>query len=159
MAVSSGCLTAPDMAHFATLDRTVCFPQWVSRGDAFVKHVPDWSCAAYWTQYPNVRVWPYEDRVDPCFDESRPIASGGLRKSNVDDVWHNSLLFALQLAPRLGFSRIEFVGVDLLGGLAVVSDYLRTWHPLARAAGIEWVNLSPISTLCEWMPSLEGSAV
>lgn len=157
IAVSGGYQGVPDMQHFATLDKPVCFPRWVVEGDQFTKHVPNWSCAPYWQRNKHVQVWAYEERADPCFDDTRPIASGGMLKSNVPDIRHNSLLFAVQLAPRLGFSRCVFIGCDLLpDGLLPVADTLRSWWPAAQSAGVEWVNASSLSTLCEWMPTAEG---
>jgi len=155
MAVSGGYRDVPRMDHFVSLDKVMCFPEWLTNSTRFDKHVPDWKNSREWRACPRVRVWEYADSDEPNFADG-PIACGSLRKSNVDATWHNSLLFAAQLAPRLSFTRCVFIGVDLLGGLAVVSDLLRMWHPQAIAHGLEWVNASPLSTLCEWMPAAEG---
>lgn len=156
MAVSSGFRDVPRMDFFCTLDKVMCFPQWLTDSTRWIKHVPSWDCAREWSKLPNVVIHDYVELVEPNFTCEGPIAAGGLKKSNVDGTWHNSLLFAVQVAPRLGFNRVEFIGVDLLGERIVVSDQLRAWHRKAQAAGIEWVNLSPLSSLCEWMPTQEA---
>lgn len=155
MAVSGGYRVVPRMEHFATLDKVMCFPEWLTDSTRCDKHVPNWSNAPEWRKCPRVVEWPYEEGAEPDFGGLH-LRSGNLRKSNVNDIWHNSLLFAVQVAHGLGYERLEFIGVDLLGPLVVVSDYLRTWYPAAQTAGIEWVNLSPLSSLCEWMPTREA---
>ena len=158
MAVSGGYRYVPRMDHFASLDKVMCFPEWMTNSTRCIKHVPDWSNESEWLKCPQVHSWQYEEGDAPNF-VTGPIRAGTLRKSNVDDTWHNSLLFAVQVAPRLGFERLVFVGVDLLGPLVVVSDYLQRWYPIAAREGIEWVNASPLSTLCEWMPEAETAVL
>ena len=156
LAVSSGYREVPRIDHFCTLDKVMCFPEWLTDSTRFTKHVPDWSNVDEWRRCPKVRTWAYQEAGEPSFRASDgPVSAGGLRKSNVDATRHNSLLFAVQLAPRLGFNRCIFIGVDLLGGLEVVSDLLLEWWPIAQAHSIEWRNASLLSTLCEWMPNAD----
>lgn len=156
MAVSSGYRHVPRMEHFVTLDKVMCFPEWVTDSTRWQKHVPDWKNEPEWRICPRVSTWLYGTGEHPNFaNQTRPLASGLLKKSNVDDTWHNSLLFAVQIAGCLGYKRCIFIGVDLLGEMVKVSDYLHSWYPHAREAGIEWVNASPLSSLSEWMPFAE----
>jgi hypothetical protein len=157
MGISSGFHHVPRMDHFCTLDKVMCFPEWVTDSTRWCKHISNWRNAEEWLRLPRVRVWEYATGAEPNFGAEGPIRSGDLRKTNAPDTWHFSMLFAVQLAPRLGFRRLVFIGCDLLGPLVVVSDLLRRWHKPALAAGCEWLNASRISTLCEWMPDYESS--
>ena len=154
MAVSSGYNVVPRINHFVTMDKVMHFPEWLTDSRRFYKHVPKLEHPSDWRKCPNVYFWPYADCADPTFNGELPVSSGPLRKTNCDDRRHNSMLLAVQIAPRLGFDRLLFIGCDLLdASMYPVSDVLCGWWPAAKAAGIEWVNLSPISTLCEWMPT------
>lgn len=156
MAVSSGCDVVPRMDHFVTLDKMMHFPRWLTDSDRFTKHIPNWDNEKEWRNCPYVRVWPYEEKSEPTFVNGETIASGSMLKSNVPAPRHNSLLFAVQVAARLGFKRCVFIGCDLLEpGHIPVADMLRQWWPIALQHGIEWQNASPLSTLCEWMPNAE----
>lgn len=155
MAVSSGYRDCPRIDHFCTLDPFFCFPEWLTDSTRFDKHIPNWRNAKEWRRFPRVREYEYEAVDIPRFARAFPISAGGLRKSNVDDIWHNSLIFAAQVAPRLGCRRCIFIGVDLLGPMRIVSEYLKTWYPIAQQCGIEWQNASPLSSLCEWMPNAD----
>lgn len=154
MAVSSGYRFVPEMDHFVSMDKPMMFPSWLTSSDKFIKHVPDTQLGGYWKRHRGVRAWRYEDGPDPKFGADDPVCSGSMLKDDCDQIRHNSLLFAVQIAPRLGYDRLLFIGCDLLDeGLFPISDQLRRWHVHAEAARIEWVNASPLSTLCSWMPS------
>jgi len=161
MAVSSGYKFVPEMAHFVSMDKPMMFPSWLTDSDKFTKHVPDTALGQYWKKHPNVRAWYYKDGPGPCFRKSAEgidfaVRSGSMVKDDCDQTRHNSLLRAVQIAPRLGFNRLLFIGVDLLDeGLAPLSEELRLWYEQAKTWGIQWVNASPISRLCEWMPVAE----
>ena len=106
---------------------------------------------------PKVQAWTYQDGPDPNFTLG-PIYSGSMVKDDCDQTRHNSLLLAVQIAPRLGYDRLLFIGVDLLDdGLAALSTQLQAWHPKALAMNIAWLNASPLSRLCEWMPYAQPS--
>ena len=106
-----------------------------------------------WLDYPNVWVHAYEQSVGPCFD--------GNARMGLGDAGHaNSLYFAVQVAAWMGCKRMFFAGIDLNEErFERVSDTLQRWYPLARAHGIEWLNLSgEMSRLAEWMPCGERVA-
>jgi len=146
MAVSGGYKFAPDITHFCTLDRPVCFPEWLQSSENFTKHIAGNKFAKRWSKYPRVRAWEYIDSRDVQFGPDGPIVGGPLPRNY-------SLFFAVQLAARLGYERLIFVGCDLLENeLRPINNVMREWWPLAVEAGQEWVNASPLSTFCEWMP-------
>lgn len=158
MAVSSGYKCVPEMAHFVSMDKPMMFPSWLTDSDKFIKHVPDTALGQYWKRHPNVMAWDYEDGPNPNFTSTldSDLRSGSMMKDDCDQTRHNSLLLAVQIAALIGYNRQIFIGVDLLDdGLAPLSEQLRLWYPFAKDAGIDWVNASPISRLCEWMPIAE----
>lgn len=153
MGVSGGYEYVPYMDHWVSLDKPMHFPQWLTDSERFNKHVPNNKFAPYWRKYPRVCEWEYEVGNLPTFSvlqlgtpEPGPFVTGPLPRNY-------SLLFAVQVAPRLGFDRLIFIGCDLLDNeLHPIADVLKLWHPLARKAGIEWLNASRMSILGEWMP-------
>lgn len=150
MAISSGVLYVPDCVHFVSHDRPVCFPRWVTDSDRFITHVPKNIFGESWQHAASrVKVWSYRPGDTPDFCGNTPLIAGPLQRND-------SMLLAVQVAARLGFRRLEFIGCDLLDNDRwPISDVLKDWHGHAKESGIEWVNLSPISTLREWMPSNE----
>lgn len=146
MGISAGCLAVPEMRHFVSQDKPMHFPKWVTDSDQFDKHVPANKFADRWRKHPRVTVWPYEELGDPTFCPDSPIVSGPLPRND-------SLLFGVQVAGCLGYRRLVFIGCDLIENERwAISDTLREWWPIAKAAGMEWLNASPLSTLKEWMP-------
>lgn len=113
-----------------------------------------------WLDYPNVKSWGVVPQERPSFDTHAPIGlwSQAAADAGFDAVRH-SMLFATQVAARLGYTRHLFIGCDLHGDrFPVQRATMREWWPLARAAGIEWVNLSPSSALAEFLPSMQEVA-
>ena len=148
MAVSSGCMEAGDMAHWVTMDRPVCFPRWVTESDRFEKHVPRGMYQELWRRAPRVRFWDYTFETDKVTftDPDAPCVRGPLPRNY-------SLLFAVQIAHKLGYKRLIFVGVDLTDqSLYKIGDVLKQWWWKARDLGLQWENASPLSHLQEWMP-------
>lgn len=159
MGISSGALHVPEMTHFVSCDRPVHFPQWLVDSDRFQKHVPLNKWAGHWEQYANVSTWPVSDGHFPLFVGTPGFQGMALTQSGPLPRNH-SLLFGVQVAAQLGYKSMHFIGCDLLEREHwPISDVLRSWYPLAREAGIEWVNLSPTSTLNEWMPTGAEMAV
>lgn len=156
MAVSGGILAVPMCEHFCSLDRPICWPRWVLDSDLFDKHVALNSFHPAWLKASDrVRGWKYMDVQEPDFSTNPDavIAAGPLPINY-------SLLFAVQLAPKLGYKRCVFMGCDmLLNELSPIGDVLEAWWPRAKSMGIEWFNASPISILRAWMPSYEGAAL
>lgn len=98
-----------------------------------------------WLDFPSVVQHTYERFAGPCFASDGVLGLG-------DSGQVNSVLFAVQVGARLGYKRVLFAGVDLAEKrLRDVSDTLGRWYPLARACGVEWLNLSGESLLSEWM--------
>jgi hypothetical protein len=156
MAVSSGYKCVPEMAHFVSMDKPMMFPSWLTDSDKFTKHTPDTALGQYWKRHPNVQAWPYEDGPSPTWTGT--LHSGEMVKDDCDQIRHNSLLLAVQIAPRLGYDRLLFIGCDMLDeALYPLSQQLHKWHQFALDAGLEWVNASPLSTLCQWMPYAQES--
>ena len=66
---------------------------------------------------------------------------------------NHSLLFATQVATKIGYRRLIFLGCDLIDNeLHQIDDTLQRWHPYALEQGIVWENASPLSLLQAWMP-------
>lgn len=148
MAVSGGIHAVPHADHFVSLDKAMHFPDWLTGSTQIQKHVPINAFTSRWQMYPNVKTWEYIDAPDPSFTDG-PCVAGPLPRNH-------SLLFAVQVAARLGFNRCLFVGCDLLDNESwAITDVLQTWWPPAKAAGIVWENASPISSLDAWMPRAE----
>ena len=107
--------------------------------------------ARYWQQHPRVRVWPYGyDLEVPDFSGCGPVVRGPLPLNH-------SLLFSVQVAHRLGFTRLIFLGCDFTSQeLYPIEAVLREWWPAAKDAGFIWENASPVSMLQAWMPRCES---
>lgn len=99
-----------------------------------------------------------QDGPDGNFTGEGKLASGMLWMHNLAEqtkpngrrggVTFYSLLMAVQVLPFLGFDRIYFAGIDLTQEhLEPVRKVLIGWYPQAKAAGVEWFNLSPLSYL------------
>jgi hypothetical protein len=113
-----------------------------------------------WMDYPNVTGWEVIPQDPPNFTEDGPIGlwSQAAADAGYDAVRH-SMLFGIQLAARLGYRRLMFIGCDLHGDrFPVQRATMREWWPQARDAGMEWANLSPTSALAEFLPSAEEVA-
>jgi hypothetical protein len=146
--VSSGVIGVQyDAAMFVGMDAPHHFPPWLA-ASALPNHVSQGTPG--WDASPCVTVWPMECmKHEPCFtagDMTTPCGRGPYPRLH-------SLLFAVQVLARLGYQRLVFVGVDLTDNdHMTIADILADWQPLAHAAGIEWVNASPMSTLQCFMP-------
>jgi hypothetical protein len=144
MAVSGGYDAVPDMEHFVSLDKPMCFPRWLLGADHIEKHVAENRHTRYWRRWPNITSWPYVEDDFPR--NGGPPVVGPLGRGH-------SLLFAVQVAARMGYQRLLFVGVDLLGvEMEPVNRALESWRGWFADHGVELVNASPLSALCEWMP-------
>jgi hypothetical protein len=152
MGVSSGCYAVPEMHHFVSLDKPLHFHEWVTDSTRFTKHVPKNSFWPYWEKCPRAVAFEYIEQDLPTFGRTSPVVTGPIR--------NHTLLAAVQVAARLGYTRNIFIGCDLLSPeLYAIADVLKAWHPIAQNAGIEWLNASQISTLNEWMPKFENTGV
>lgn len=97
-----------------------------------------------WADYHNVKGYKIGRKVKPdWFGEDAPI--------QIPRVF-NSLFMALQVATRLGYRQLRFIGVDLdqeFYDSAIV--FLKRWHLDAYKNGIEWINHSPQSSLRDFV--------
>jgi hypothetical protein len=95
-----------------------------------------------WGDFSSVIGHPSVYELPPSFGEG-PI---GMSMSNASI--RNSWFFAVQVAHRLGYRRLYFIGCDFLDRrFDRCGAWAREFWELARAAGHEWVNLSPDSML------------
>lgn len=152
-AVSSGCVPmprAPDL--WFGCDAPGMFPRHIARDDSIGRHIPT-MCMPWWMDW-NVTLWDTRDEGEPNFGQvGEPVMDH--RPGYGDHPRPHSLLFAVQVAALLGYSPLVFVGVDLLGPrLRLIADMLEQWQPLARLAGVDWINLSPVSALRDFVPTM-----
>ena len=105
-----------------------------------------------WADYPPHRAWPLMSSDGVNFEPEGPIGLDGIC---------NSLFFGIQIAHRLGFKRLEFIGVDMNGSdhYQPQRELMAKWWKLAQGYGYEWVNLGEGSSLCEILPSVETIGV
>lgn len=103
-----------------------------------------------WGDYPNVRGWPLILGGEANFDDDGPFALNGIR---------NSMLFAVQLAHRLGYRTLLFAGCDLNGpGYQEHRNTMERWYGMARERGFRWFNLSAASALAAFVPAATREA-
>lgn len=105
-------------------------------------HIPNWG------DYSGIVPWRVVIGAPPRFDcgsEDRIIGNGGMR---------NSVFTAVQVAARLGYRRIGFVGVFDGEGYEQHRERLAAWYPQALAAGVEWFNIDGGSMLGSVLPTL-----
>lgn len=111
-----------------------------------------------WGDYQNMRGWKVTAKRHPKWTGDSSLA---VLKTDAGGCLYNSLLMAVQVATRLEFKTLKFIGVDLVDegyantGLVVT---MRAWHKHAVRHGFKWVNLSPISALCDFVPAPEPVA-
>jgi hypothetical protein len=151
MAVSCGYWEAGKIDHFCAMDAPHCFPKWLQESDNFDKHVPAGNHWPQWEVHPRTRAWAFGPGNTPDFlDPEVPCVQG-------EQMCHNhSLLFATQVASKMGYRRLIFLGVDLTSNeLHQIDDTMHQWHPRALDQGIKWENASPLSLLQAWMPDCE----
>lgn len=92
-----------------------------------------------WGDYHNVRGWDLKRNNKPEWFGEGPIA--------IPKVF-NSLFMAIQIATKMGYRHIRFIGVDLDQELyKSVIVFMKRWHRDAERNGIEWVNHSATSAL------------
>lgn len=103
-----------------------------------------------WGDYQNVRGWEVKALRYPRWEDG-PIAIHRV---------YNSLLFAVQVATRLGFRTLKFIGVDLSEeGFASVAKIMRDWHGHAARRGYEWINLGQTSIAGDVIPRPQHSTL
>lgn len=162
MAISGGYRVVPWMDDFVSLDRPCDFPEHVRTGPHF-RNVAVNALYHEWRQFNPLRGWQYTGGDWPDFRQfmNSPLVTGPLPRNN-------SLLFGVQVAARMGFKRMIFVGCDLQDDYGPpecpslgsdTSFILQGWHDRAQACGIEWLAASPRSRLAAWMPLYEPEAV
>jgi len=105
-----------------------------------------------WGDYPNVTEWTPEPLGECDFTDDQPI---GLKADT--GMIRNSWFLGVQVAQRLGYKRIHFIGCDFLDDSAhsTARAFLPKYCRMAADAGLEWINLSPDSELAKYIPSLE----
>lgn len=144
MGVASGITQVPDPLHFVSLDDPWRVDESVAVSDRFQKHVPFNMFAKSWWRYPRVNVWQCKYVNQPNFGRKGAIS---LHEED------HPLLFAVQVAAKIGYRRCVFIGFD--DEIETLSD----WHPHAIDSGLEWLNASRYSALCECMPTYDMEAV
>jgi hypothetical protein len=128
--------------------------------DAFRRQLMDnmhkFSYQPGWGDFPNLRGWRMEMMAPPAFDDDSPI---GMQGYGGEGVVRNSWFMAVQIAYKLGYRRAYFIGCDF-GGDSYKHCRIRLgpWYELAKAAGMEWINLGAGSALAEVIPTDEGVA-
>lgn len=96
-----------------------------------------------WGDYTNTRGWGIKRSNTPAWFADGPIA--------IPKVF-NSLFMAVQVATRLGYRKLRFIGVELDQDFYdSVLVFMRRWHKDAAKNGIEWVNHSAQSTLRQFV--------
>ena len=152
MAVSGGVCSPPYLPmYWCSIDPPHCFEHWpwLLQSDKCRKFTTEQRWLRRWKNYPNVELVPYEGQGPPNFGPDGPIHHPYVSRQY-------SLFPAVQIAHRIGYKRLVFIGVDLLEqDLVPMADALRPWYYAARLEGLEWYTASTLSTLCEWMPPSE----
>jgi len=101
-----------------------------------------------WGDFPNLKTWPMDRTLPPNFSPEGPFG--------LEDLC-NSWFYAVQIAHRMGFRQLNFIGCDFkLPGYAKVLEKVVRWEELARGHGFAWLNLSPESALSDVMPTVTG---
>lgn len=96
-----------------------------------------------WGDYTNVRGWKIRRNNKPDWTDSQFV--------NIPRVF-NSLFMAIQVAVKLGYRQLRFIGVDLDQEFyESVIVFVKRWAKDAAKNGIEWVNHSPKSALREFV--------
>jgi hypothetical protein len=145
-AVSGGIAVLGDRLpdHWFLLDRPEFYRDELLCDDRIQKHTHDGR--DQFNRYPNACLWQFGGQPEPSFTFDRPLSAGPI---------FNSLLFAVQAAACMGYSRLWFIGCDLQGRqYAMHRRCMQEWYPLAAEAGIEWINGSPASALAEFLPTI-----
>jgi hypothetical protein len=144
--------------HWVAVDASEYFPHEWAEHDTLTRHVPD--SQEGWPEHERTRRWEIVNGLEPSFERG-PLTSGslGMRGRMVgrySGIYHCSALMAVQVAHRLGYRDLCFVGCDFTDPLlAPVVDVLEEWHVLAGRLGFNWLNLSPLSHLQRFVPSSE----
>lgn len=98
-----------------------------------------------WGDYHNVRGWDIKRNNKPDWSADGAIA--------IPKVF-NSLFMAIQVAVRLGYKHLRFIGVDLDQDFYdSVIVFMQRWHKDAARNGIEWTNHSAVSNLRDFVTS------
>ena len=102
-----------------------------------------------WADYSSVFSWPVEADENVNF-EDRPVGFSGVR---------NSLMFSIQIAYRMNYRRILFVGVDLPGErYACMARGVRDCVSVSIGKGMIYGVSSKDSSLSEFLPVCEWFA-
>jgi len=108
-----------------------------------------------WGDFSNVTGWSLEMGKPPNFTSDTPIGMT-LDGTHIRNSWFMSV----QVAYRLGYRRLFFIGCDFTEERFVPCRvWAEEFYRLAVDAGMEWFNLSPVSVLGEFLPTPEGVAV
>lgn len=128
--------------------------------DAFRRELLDnmhqFSFQPGWGDFSNVTQWEVKAWTAPNFSDD-PIGMTGL---GGEGTIRNSWFMAVQVAYRLGYRRLHFIGCDFSGAhYEAHRKRLVPWYELAQAAGMEWFSLSPDSALADVVPTGSGVMV
>lgn len=119
-------------------------------------HLHQFSFQPGWGDFSNVRGWEVEAGKGPSFSDG-PI---GMTGHGGEGQIRNSWFMAVQVAYRLGYRRLHFIGCDFLGEHYECHRLrLAPWYKLAQAAGMEWFSVSADSALADIVPMSEAVMV
>ena len=119
----------------------------------FMDHLHQFSFQPGWGDFSNVVPWDVNDGGPPNFGAGRMGMTGVGGEGTIRNSW----FFAVQVAARLGYKRLHFIGCDFLGEhYEAHRRRLGPWYELARAAGVEWFSVSPDSALADIVPMSEA---
>jgi len=101
-----------------------------------------------WGDFSTVQAWTLETLTAPSFTDG-PI---GMSSGTEDGTVRNSWLMAIQVAQRLGYKKLSFIGCDFGDENYITMQLLMGgWVQQMKAAGLELVNLSRHSILAKHM--------
>jgi len=128
--------------------------------DAFrrelMDHMHQFSFQPGWGDFSNVRGWPMFMNRAPSYRDG-PL---GMKGEGEDGVIRNSWFMAVQIAARLGYRRMYFIGCDFLGDhYKHCRVRLAAWYDLARRSGLEWINVGAGSALAEHVPTIAADRI
>lgn len=99
-----------------------------------------------WGDCPNVRGWEIGQDLTDHWNVRFDDTDAPLWRTELN----NTMIFAVQIAHRMGYDRLHFLGCDFTGdagGYAHLLQILSDWYHIAQDQGMEWFNLSPVSKL------------
>jgi hypothetical protein len=114
-------------------------------GRELAKNLHEFGCQPGWGDYANVRGWAFDLAGDPTFDGSAECIGMMMIR--------NSWFMAVQVAHRLGFDHLHFIGCDFHEErFALCAERTRYFWSLAHDARKRWTSLAPDSILSEFLP-------